>query len=156
MVAGTARDIEHAVSGAPLREDAGMILEHALLNVRPGRAPDFEAAFAEATPIISAMPGFQKVTLSRCLERPGSSLLPLDRARLEDHVDGFRPSPQVAVWKQLRPPFYSPSPSALPRVQRRTSFQFRTDEHRPVLCANVRLTSQSQAAAILLRPTRRP
>jgi heme-degrading monooxygenase HmoA len=36
-----------------------MILEHALLPVRPERADDFEAAFAEARPIISAMPGFR-------------------------------------------------------------------------------------------------
>lgn len=111
MVAGTARDIEHAVSGAPLREDAGMILEHALLNVRPGREPDFEAAFAVATPIISAMPGFRKVTLSRCLERPGSYLLLVEWERLEDHVEGFRRSPQFERWKQLLHHFYDPAPT---------------------------------------------
>ena len=47
-----------------------MILEHALLPVRPGLERDFEAAFAQAEPIIAAMPGCLRVDLSRCLERP--------------------------------------------------------------------------------------
>ncbi len=33
-----------------------MIREHALLPVRPGREPVFEAAFAEARPLIAAQP----------------------------------------------------------------------------------------------------
>ena len=52
-----------------------MVLEHALLSVRPGREAAFEAAFAEAEPIIASTPGFGGLTLSRCLERPGTYLL---------------------------------------------------------------------------------
>ena len=52
-----------------------MILEHALLPVRPGQEADFERAFATATTIISAVPGFRNLTLSRCVERPGGYLL---------------------------------------------------------------------------------
>lgn len=100
-----------------------MILEHALLPVRPGSELDFEAAFAEATPIISAMPGFRKLSLSRCLERPGSYLLLVEWERLEDHVDGFRRSPQFERWKQLLHHFYDPAPTVehfrpTPRPQR--------------------------------------
>jgi hypothetical protein len=36
-----------------------VILEHALLPVRPDRHADFEAAFEEARPLIAAMPGFR-------------------------------------------------------------------------------------------------
>ena len=87
-----------------------MILEHALLPIRPGRELDFEAAFAQARPIISAMPGFQKISVSRCLERPGTYLLLVEWDRLEDHVEGFRRSPQFEQWKQLLHHFYDPAP----------------------------------------------
>jgi hypothetical protein len=36
-----------------------VILEHALLPVKPGQEADFERAFATATDIISAAPGFR-------------------------------------------------------------------------------------------------
>jgi heme-degrading monooxygenase HmoA len=34
-----------------------MILEVAILNIRPGESADFERTFAEAQAIIAAMPG---------------------------------------------------------------------------------------------------
>lgn len=88
-----------------------MILEHALLTIRPGQELDFEAAFVEARPIISAMPGFRKVSLSRGLEHPGSYLLLVEWERLEDHLEGFRRSPQFEKWKQLLHHFYDPAPT---------------------------------------------
>jgi antibiotic biosynthesis monooxygenase (ABM) superfamily enzyme len=36
-----------------------VVLEHALLTVRPGEQEAFEAAFAQARTIIAAMPGFR-------------------------------------------------------------------------------------------------
>ena len=85
-----------------------MILEHAPITVRPGQELEFEAAFAQARPIISAATGFRKVSLSRCIERPGSYLLLVEWERLEDHVEGFRGSPQFENWKQLLHHFYDP------------------------------------------------
>ena len=52
-----------------------MVLEHALLPVVPGREADFEAASAEARSLIAASPGSRRLSLSRCLERPGAYLL---------------------------------------------------------------------------------
>ena len=87
-----------------------MILEHALLSVRPGREPEFEAAFAEARAIISSMPGFQGLTLCRCLERDSSYLLLVEWDRLEDHTEGFRQSPEYQEWRALLHHFYDPFP----------------------------------------------
>ena len=87
-----------------------MILEHALLPVRPGQEADFERAFATAKDIISAVPGFRNLTLSRCLERPGSYLLLVEWDRLEDHTEGFRSSPAYADWRALLHSFYDPFP----------------------------------------------
>ena len=69
-----------------------MIIEQVLLPVRPDRQPDFEKAFAQATPLISGMPGFRGLTLSRCVEDDGSYLLLVEWDRLEDHTVGFRES----------------------------------------------------------------
>jgi heme-degrading monooxygenase HmoA len=88
-----------------------VILEHALLSVRPGRHEAFEQAFAEARQIIAAMPGFGGLTLSRCLERAGSYLLLVEWATLEDHTVGFRGSPEYEQWRALLHSFYDPFPS---------------------------------------------
>lgn len=87
-----------------------MILEHAVLQVLPGREDAFEAAFGEAKEIIAGMPGFGWLTLSRSIERPGGYLLLVEWATLEDHTDGFRGSPEYQAWKALLHDFYDPFP----------------------------------------------
>ncbi|MHB2022670.1 MAG: antibiotic biosynthesis monooxygenase family protein [Mycobacteriales bacterium] len=85
-----------------------MILEHALLSVRPGQEADFEAAFAVAQPIISGAPGFVRLSLSRGLERSSTYLLMVEWSRLEDHTVGFRGSPGYQQWRRLLHHFYDP------------------------------------------------
>jgi heme-degrading monooxygenase HmoA len=93
-----------------LRHAVPVILEHALLPVLPREAADFESAFAEAKAIIAAMPGFLRLTLSRCLERPDTYLLLVEWERLVDHTEGFRGSPQYQEWRRLLHSFYEPFP----------------------------------------------
>ncbi|MEJ5867983.1 antibiotic biosynthesis monooxygenase [Pseudokineococcus sp. 5B2Z-1] len=87
-----------------------MVLEHALLSVVTGQEEDFEAAFDEASAIIAGMPGFGRLTLSRCLERTGTYLLLVEWDRLEDHTVGFRGSPEYQRWRRMLHPFYEPFP----------------------------------------------
>jgi heme-degrading monooxygenase HmoA len=87
-----------------------VILEHALLSVRPGQEADFEAAFAQAKGIIASMRGFRALTLSRCLERANVYLLLVEWARLEDHTEGFRGSAEYQEWRRLLHHFYEPFP----------------------------------------------
>lgn len=75
-----------------------MVLEHAVLSVKPGQGDDFEASFAQAKTIIEGMAGFGRLTLSRCLERSGTYLLLVEWDRLEDHIVGFRGSAQYQQW----------------------------------------------------------
>ena len=88
-----------------------VILEHALLSVRPGQQEAFEEAFGQAKSIIAAMPGFGGLTLSRCMERPDDYLLLVEWERLEDHTEGFRESPQYQEWRALLHSFYDPFPT---------------------------------------------
>jgi heme-degrading monooxygenase HmoA len=88
-----------------------VILEHALLPVKPGEEAGFESAFAEAKTIIAGMPGFLHLTLSRCRERPNTYLLLVEWDRLVDHTEGFRGSlPQYQEWRRLLHHFYEPFP----------------------------------------------
>lgn len=93
-----------------LRHAVPVILEHALLPVKPGEEADFESAFAEAKAIIAGMPGFLRLTLSRCLERPNTYLLLVEWDRLVDHTEGFRGSPRYQEWRRLLHSFYEPFP----------------------------------------------
>jgi heme-degrading monooxygenase HmoA len=88
-----------------------MILEMAVLNVRPGESPAFEAAFADAKAIISATSGFDHLELRRCLETPNRYVLLVGWDRLEDHTEGFRGSPDFERWREMLHHFYDPFPT---------------------------------------------
>ncbi|GLI28567.1 antibiotic biosynthesis monooxygenase [Agromyces rhizosphaerae] len=88
-----------------------MILEHTILSVVPGREAAFEAAFAEASGIISSMPGFVDLRLSRSIESPNAYLLLVHWESVEAHEVGFRGSPEYARWRELLHGFYEPFPT---------------------------------------------
>ncbi len=88
-----------------------MILEVAVLHVRPGQAAEFEAAFAEAQSIISAMTGYMSHELLRCVETADQYVLLVRWRTLADHTQGFRQSPQYQEWKRLLHHFYEPFPT---------------------------------------------
>lgn len=88
-----------------------MILEVAMLDVRPGQETAFEGAFAEASSIISSMPGYVRHELQRCIEQPSRYVLLVRWETLEDHTVGFRGSPEYQEWKALLHHFYDPFPT---------------------------------------------
>lgn len=88
-----------------------MILEIAMLDVRPGQEADFERAFARASAIIASMPGYLDHELQRCLENASRYALLVKWRSLEDHTAGFRGSPQYQEWKALLHHFYDPFPT---------------------------------------------
>jgi heme-degrading monooxygenase HmoA len=90
-----------------------VILEVAPLEVRPGQAEAFEAAFREAQCLIAAMPGYRSHELQRCIERPDHYVLLVRWDTLEAHEVGFRQSPQYQAWKRLLHHFYDPFPTVL-------------------------------------------
>jgi heme-degrading monooxygenase HmoA len=88
-----------------------VVLEVAILNVRPGESPAFEAAFREAQQIIAASPGYQRHELRRCVEAADRYLLLVWWDSLESHTEGFRKSPGYERWRGLLHGFYDPFPS---------------------------------------------
>jgi heme-degrading monooxygenase HmoA len=88
-----------------------MILEVAVLDVRPGQAASFESAFQSAQRIISAMPGYVSHELQRCVEVKNRYVLLVRWRTLEDHTEGFRKSAEYQEWKRLLHHFYDPFPT---------------------------------------------
>ncbi len=87
-----------------------MILEIAVLDVRPGQESAFEAAFEQAQGIISSMPGYLSHQLQRCIENNSRYLLLVRWETLEDHTEGFRGSAEYQEWRRLLHHFYDPFP----------------------------------------------
>jgi heme-degrading monooxygenase HmoA len=83
-----------------------MVLEAVMLTIQSGQTSAFEAAFAEARPIITAAPGCQSCRLERCLENDQRYLLLVEWRTIEDHMQGFRGSPDYLRWKALLHHFY--------------------------------------------------
>ena len=88
-----------------------MILEVAILDVKPGQTADFEAAFNQAQTIISSMKWYVSHQLQKCLENEQRYILLVNWQTLEDHTEGFRQSPEYQQWRSLLHHFYNPFPT---------------------------------------------
>lgn len=88
-----------------------MILEVAMLQVKPGLTDAFEQSFKKASNIISKMPGYIHHELQKCLEDRNKYILLVRWETLEDHTIGFRGSEQYQEWKSLLHHYYDPFPT---------------------------------------------
>ena len=88
-----------------------MILEHALLHIKPGQSAAFEAAMKQAKPLIAASPGFITIEVCPAAEVPDTYLLMVKWESIAAHRDGFRKSDRYAKWKALLHKFYEPMPT---------------------------------------------
>jgi heme-degrading monooxygenase HmoA len=88
-----------------------MILESAVLQVKPGLSREFEASFREASRIISSMKGYISHELHQCIEKSEQYLLLVKWETLEDHTIGFRQSEPYQEWRKLLHHFYDPFPT---------------------------------------------
>ena len=87
-----------------------MIVEHAILQVRPGQSGEFEAAMAKARPLVAEQPGFQSIEIRPSSDDPDRYLLLIKWDQIESHRDGFRQSAEYQQWRILLHDFYDPMP----------------------------------------------
>jgi heme-degrading monooxygenase HmoA len=87
-----------------------MITEIAVLFVKENQNHQFEADFKEAGKCISAIPGYKKHALQKCLEVSNKYVLLVEWDKLEDHTIGFRQSSEYLEWKRLLHHYYDPFP----------------------------------------------
>jgi len=87
-----------------------MILEVAMLQVKPEMVETFESSFKEASKIISSMNGYINHELQRCIEDRYKYILLVRWNTLEDHIKGFRESKEYIEWKTILHHYYDPFP----------------------------------------------
>jgi len=88
-----------------------LILEVAILDVKPGQEQQFEHAFEQAQKIISSMAGYLSHQLQKCIENNNRYILLVNWKALEDHTVGFRESKEYQQWRTLLHHFYDPFPT---------------------------------------------
>ncbi len=88
-----------------------MILEVAILDVKPGHETAFEHDFILASTYISSVAGYGSHELRRCLEKPNRYILLARWETLAAHTEGFRKSPAYQEWKRLLHHYYDPFPT---------------------------------------------
>ena len=88
-----------------------MILEVAMLNVKPGCSLAFEVAMKNARALIAASDGFERMELRSCVETADRYLLLVWWDCVESHTEGFRKSKRYEKWRAILHDFYDPFPS---------------------------------------------
>ena len=83
-----------------------MIVEAAILSVKPGQGPAFETALKQALPLIEATPGFIGLEVRPCIDKADHYLLLVRWENLEDHTVGFRQSDRYPKWREALHHFY--------------------------------------------------
>lgn len=87
-----------------------MVLEVAILDVKPGQETEFEMAFGAAQKIICSMPGYDSHQLQRSIEHTSRYILLVNWESIENHTIGFRGSEEYKEWCALLHHFYDPMP----------------------------------------------
>jgi heme-degrading monooxygenase HmoA len=90
-----------------------VILERALITVKPGHADAFKSAFAKARPHIAGSPGFHKCEMRQGIENPDDFLLLVWWETLEDHTVGFRESQAFQEWRAILGPLFAAPPQVV-------------------------------------------
>ena len=88
-----------------------MILELAILNVKKGQESAFESDFKRASQYISAISGYLRHSLQKCIEQDHKYVLLVEWNELEDHTIGFRESSEYLEWKKILHHYYDPFPA---------------------------------------------
>ncbi len=83
-----------------------MIVEAAILPIKPGQEATFEAALRNALPLIEASNGFRKIEVRPCVEQKSRYLLLVWWDSVEDHTVGFRGSERYQKWREALHHFY--------------------------------------------------
>lgn len=78
-----------------------MIHEIATISVKPGTEAAFEAAVTLAAPLFRRSKGCRSLRLARSIERPQSYHLVIGWDTVEDHMETFRNSAEMAEWRGI-------------------------------------------------------
>jgi heme-degrading monooxygenase HmoA len=86
-----------------------MVLEVALIDVRPGTEQDFAAAYRSARELVASTPGCGPVRMTQGVESPTRFVLLVEWDSVEAHEE-FRSSDRFPQWRALIGPYFAGPP----------------------------------------------
>ena len=89
-----------------------MILEVAIMKIKPGETAKFEAVFPQAEAIISSIPGYISHEMQRCVETKGKYHFLIRWENIDAHMINFRQSPKFQEFRGLLGGFFAEPPVA--------------------------------------------
>ncbi|WP_339294286.1 antibiotic biosynthesis monooxygenase [Paenibacillus sp. FSL W7-1279] len=87
-----------------------MILESAILYIKPGLASEFESAFRETSGVLLSKKGYVSHELNKCVENRDEYIFLVRWSGIKDHLIGFRGHPDYKLWNASLEPFYARPP----------------------------------------------
>lgn len=87
-----------------------MILESAVLHIKPGLASDFESAFRAVSVVLLTKKGYVDHELHKCVENRDEYIFLVRWSGIKDHLLGFRGHPDYKKWSAALEPFYASPP----------------------------------------------
>ena len=90
-----------------------MAWEIATIEIDPSNRTAFEGALREAVPLFRRAPGCRAMQVRHCVEHPHRYFLVVDWDTVDDHLVGFRNSPEFARWRELVGGFFVRPPEVV-------------------------------------------
>lgn len=89
-----------------------MILEVAIMKIKPEEIAKFEAAFPKGEAIVSSIPGYISHEMQRCVETKGRYHFMIRWENIDAHLVNFRQSPKFQEFRGVLGPFFAEPPFA--------------------------------------------
>jgi heme-degrading monooxygenase HmoA len=87
-----------------------MVLEVALIEVRPGQEDEFTKAYALGHPVLAGTPGCRSVRMTRGVESPSRFVLLVEWDSVAAHEENFRATERFTTWRSLIGPYFAAPP----------------------------------------------
>lgn len=84
-----------------------MVLEVAIMTIKPDLIPQFEAVFPQAAAITASTPGYISHELQRCIETRGKYFYMIRWESMDAHLVNFRQSPRMPEFRKLLADFWA-------------------------------------------------
>ena len=87
-----------------------MVLEVALIDVRPGEEEPFAAAYRKARDTLTGTPGCRSVRMTQGIESPSRFVLLVEWDSVAAHLENFRATDRFTTWRGLIGPYFAQPP----------------------------------------------
>ncbi|HEX6754314.1 MAG TPA: antibiotic biosynthesis monooxygenase [Mycobacteriales bacterium] len=88
-----------------------MVLEIAVIDVKPGEEDAFAAAYRRARHEVASTPGCRSVRMTRGIESPSRFVLLVEWDSVESHTRNFRETARFARWREAIGPHFARPPA---------------------------------------------